>query len=112
MAYPEPIPDLKGKDAERMAYMLQHPKPLTKAQQAFYRDAYKNFGNDSRKFNKGYALVKCGGHIIAQIDLKEWPVEIITHKKKKCPECGTELGIWGCVEHHKEVEHGKRKSKR
>lgn len=112
MGYPEPIPDLKGKDAERMIKMLANPKPLTKKQREFYRDAYKMFGNDNRKFNKGYALVKCGGHIIAQIDLKEWPVEIVDYQKKKCPECGTKLGIWGCEAHHKEVEHGKRKSKR
>jgi len=113
MAYPEPIPDLKGKDAERMIKMLENPKPLTKAQQAFYRQAYKSFGNHAgEKFNKGYAVVYCGGHILAQIDLKEWPVEIVSRRKYKCPECGSEVNIHGCAAHHKEVEHGKRKSKR
>jgi hypothetical protein len=43
MSYPEPIPTLRGKAAERMVYLLEHPKPLTEEQKEFYRDARRSF---------------------------------------------------------------------
>jgi hypothetical protein len=61
-AYPEPIPILKGKDAERMIYRLQHPKPLTKKQKAFYREAAKLFGKKCPDDCKGHsAFALCVG---------------------------------------------------
>ena len=92
------MPTLRGKAAERMIRMLENPKPLTKKQQEFYRQAIERF--EPKRFDKGYAVVYCGGHIMGQIDLKDWPIEIVKHRKKKCPECGTRVDDIGCVKHH------------
>ena len=53
MSYPEPIPILRGKDAERMTYLLEHPKPLTEEQKEFYREARKRFP-PSKSFESNY----------------------------------------------------------
>jgi hypothetical protein len=43
MAYPEPIPELKGKDAREFLKRLKNFK-LTEEQKEFYRDALEKFG--------------------------------------------------------------------
>lgn len=55
-----------------------------------------------KKFTKGYARVYCGGHLIAQIRLADNPVEIAPRPLRRCPECGSDVGLHGCSKHHKE----------
>ena len=47
VAYPEPIPAVKGKDAEEFEKKLERFR-LNGAQKEFYREAKRNFGNDSK----------------------------------------------------------------
>ena len=47
MSYPEPIPILRGKAAERMVYLLEHPIPLTDEQREFYRGALSKRDDDA-----------------------------------------------------------------
>jgi hypothetical protein len=57
-----------------------------------------------RKIERGYARVFCGGHILAQISLRDNPIEIASRAVKICPVCGSEVDIHGCAKHHKEGE--------
>jgi hypothetical protein len=45
MSYPEPIPIVRGKDAERLLYRLEHPEefPLSPELKAFYADAFETY---------------------------------------------------------------------
>ena len=45
VAYPEPIPVVRGEDAKRLLYRLEHPEefPLSPELKEFYRDAMATY---------------------------------------------------------------------